>query len=411
VSDGRTAERPVGVATTASYLPELESLRGWAILLVMAYHLDGFMLGLARHRAMLGTSSPLLAFVRAGNTGVDLFFALSGFLLSLPFFAAATSGREIDLRRFAARRALRILPLYYAAVLATGAGFVLAGANPLQILPYFVFLNALPYIAIPMMPYSLTWWSLATEAQFYVLLPLLGPSLKRRWLGGLLLVLLAGLYVAFVAGWLPLGKPAAIQAFGTSVLGRSPLFLAGMAAAWIFVHHGPRLRQRLHTASWARNGGADAILLAVLIGLGLLLQWGLNTGPLRVQMPPLHAWHVLEGVLWASVLLLFIVAPLRLKPLLANPVLERFGLLSYSLYLLHVPILIGGLRRLRVAGWIETGWTVRGAVAAAVLVLLSVAASALTYRFIERPFLVRKERFGERSPRVEAAAPAAELRA
>jgi len=208
---------------------------------------------------------------------------------------------------------------------------------------------------------------------------------------------------------LPLGKPAAIQAFGTSVLGRSPLFLAGMAAAWIFVHHGPRLRQRLQTASWARNGGADAMLLAVLLVLGLLLQWGLNTGPLRVQMPPLHAWHVLEGVLWASVLLLFVVAPLRLKPLLANRVLERLGLLSYSLYLLHVPILISGLSRLRAAGWIETGWTVRGAVVAAALLLVSVAASALTYRFIERPFLVRKERFGERSTRVEAAAPATEM--
>lgn len=404
MSDSRSAERPVGVATTARYLPELESLRGWAILLVVAYHLDGFMLGLARHGIMLGTSSPLLAYVRAGNTGVDLFFALSGFLLSLPFFAAARSGRQIDLRRFAARRALRILPLYYAAVLTTGAGFVLAGANPLRILPYFLFLNALPHVAIPMMPYSLTWWSLATEAQFYVLLPLLAPSLKRRWLGALLLGSFAAAYGAFLAG--VLRTPATIQAFGTSVLGRGPLFLAGMAAAWIFVHHGPRLRDRLHRAAWARNGGADAILLAVLLALGLLLQWGLNTGPLRVQMPPLHVWHVLEGILWASVLLLLIVAPLRSKPLLANRVLERLGLLSYSLYLLHVPILITGLRRLRMAGWIETGWTVRGALAATVLLLASVAASALTYRFIERPFLVRKERFGERSAGADAAAPA-----
>ena len=157
----------------------------------------------------------------------------------LPFFAAARSGRQIDLRRFAARRALRILPLYYAAVLATGAGFVLAGANPLRILPYFLFLNALPHVAIPMMPYSLTWWSLATEAQFYVLLPLLAPSLKRRWLGALLLGSFAAAYGAFLAG--VLRTPATIQAFGTSVLGRGPLFLAGMAAAWIFVHHGPRL--------------------------------------------------------------------------------------------------------------------------------------------------------------------------
>jgi peptidoglycan/LPS O-acetylase OafA/YrhL len=135
----------------------------------------------------------------------------------------------------------------------------------------------------------------------------------------------------------------------------------------------------------------------------------LNTGPLRVQMPPLHAWHVLAGVLWASVLLLLIIAPLRLKPLLANPVLERLGLLSYSLYLLHVPILIAGLRNLRQAGWIEAGWSVRGGLAAAVLLLICVGASELTYRFIERPFLVRKERFGERFPSVDATARAAQI--
>jgi peptidoglycan/LPS O-acetylase OafA/YrhL len=406
----QSVERPVGVATTTGYLPELEALRGWAILLVMAFHVDGFMLGLGRQAAMLSTTSPLLAYVRAGNTGVNLFFALSGFLLSLPFFGAARSGRPFVLRRYAARRALRILPLYYAAVIATGTRFVLAGASPLAILPYFLFLNALPHAAMPMMPYSLTWWSLATEAQFYLLLPLLGPGLRRRWVGVLLLGAFAAAYGAFLAGWLPRGgwlSPGGagrVQAVGVSVLGRGPLFLAGMAAAWVFARHGERLRAHLERAAWARYGGADLALGAVLLALGMLLSWGLTTGPLRIQQPPLHAWHVLEGLLWATVVLLFVVAPLRVKPLFANRVLERLGVLSYSLYLLHVPIMIVSLGYLRRAGMIGAGWSFRAAAAVVVLGLASVAASSLTYRYIERPFLVRKERFGERSVAAAAAA-------
>jgi peptidoglycan/LPS O-acetylase OafA/YrhL len=411
VSGARSVERPVGVATTTSYLPELESLRGWAILLVMAFHVDGFILGPTRHATMLGSTSPVLAFVRAGNTGVNLFFALSGFLLSLPFFATARGGRPLSLRRYAARRALRILPLYYAAVVATGIVFVVGGTNPLKILPYFLFLNALPGVAPPMLPYSLTWWSLATEAQFYVLLPLLGPSLRWRWVAALVLGAFVAAYGTFLAGWLPPGRVniGEIQAIGTSVIGRGPLFLAGIAAAWLFNRHGAGLRSRLGQARWARYGGADLLLLAVLLALGMLLSWGLTTGPVAVQMPPLHAWHILEGILWAAVVLLFVTAPLRLKPLLANRVFERLGLLSYSLYLLHVPIILLGLRQLRRAGYIGIGWTPTSAIAVLALALLSVAASTLTYRFIERPFLVRKERFGEGAARSAAPAPAAPL--
>jgi peptidoglycan/LPS O-acetylase OafA/YrhL len=92
------------------FLPELESVRGIAILLVFAFHVDGFV----RFPFSVAPSVPLsLAFVHAGFTGVDLFFVLSAFLLSLPFLAEGAGGRRVVVREYALRRALRILPLYY----------------------------------------------------------------------------------------------------------------------------------------------------------------------------------------------------------------------------------------------------------------------------------------------------------
>src|SRR6266446_8853408 len=97
------------------YFPEVEALRGWAITLVFLRHADGLInLGTTETGSRV---SPAQAFVRAGHTGVSLFFIISGFLLVLPFLAEAAGGRTVRRSHYYARRALRILPLYYAAVI------------------------------------------------------------------------------------------------------------------------------------------------------------------------------------------------------------------------------------------------------------------------------------------------------
>src|SRR5438132_13213326 len=105
-------EALVGLRQSSTFLPELESVRGIAVLLVFAFHTDSFV----RFPFIESRSTLAQAFVRAGHTGVDLFFLLSAFLLSLPFFAEAAGGRRVVLREYFVRRALRILPLYFAAV-------------------------------------------------------------------------------------------------------------------------------------------------------------------------------------------------------------------------------------------------------------------------------------------------------
>lgn len=390
--------RPVGVAQSTPYLPELESLRGIAIALVLFFHLDVYIDALRIFWQGSGeegqTVSPLFAYVRAGNTGVSLFFMLSAFLLSLPFLTQAAGGRTVSLRRYAARRALRILPLYYSAVVLAAVLSASTTRDLLRGVPYLFFLNGFADLTTPLPPYSNVWWSLATEAQFYVLLPLLPFALgspRRRMAGAIALGLIVALYAAFLTRYLQARTILGAMALGFSVLGRAPMFLAGIAAAGLYLHHGPALRHRLANSTWLQRGGADLILLAVLTALAYLLRWVVWMGQLA-EHPSYQVWHVLEAALWAAVLLLLLLAPLRLKPLFSNRLLNRLGVLSYSIYVLHLPVIVFSLRLLRRWWPSLSGWSARSAIAALLISVICVALAELTYRGIERPFLARKER-------------------
>ena len=98
--------------------------------------------------------------------------------------------------------------------------------------------------------------------------------------------------------------------------------------------------------------------------------------------------------------LILLVAPLRLKPLFSNAVLGELGVLSYSIYIIHAPFMLGSIIRLGAIGWSPRTGAIVAALASA-----CVALSALSYRLIERPFLVRKARVEE--PRVAAGEAAA----
>jgi peptidoglycan/LPS O-acetylase OafA/YrhL len=366
---------PTGVPETIGYLPELDALRALAITLVFVYHAD-ILFG-AGHPAALPAA---LTFIRAGHTGVSLFFVLSAFLLSQPFLAATEGGRRVELRRYYVRRARRILPLYW---LAVGAA-VLSSADPVANLgtgiAYLFFLNSLPALADPLLPWSVVWWSLAIEVQFYVLLPLLASRTGRR-LGGALLILYAAAYTDFLLGVFP--NASAYQRFllgYATLFGRAPLFLAGIAAAVLYRSWGGGLRARFAAMRW----GSDVFLVALFLALGVLLSWVARLGVVTTDGGPLHAWHLLEAVLWSSVLLVVLLAPLRLKPLFTNRAAVAVGIVSYSILILHVPLL--ALFAQAVGQKAPLGMQV-GTGGAAYLVCCLCA--AVTYRVIERPFFTR----------------------
>lgn len=380
--------RPAGIRASASYFPELESLRGWAILLVFLFHADGVVTGYERIGTMV---SPALAFMTAGHTGVTLFFVLSAFLLSRPFLEEGRGRRRVDLRNFFRRRILRIMPLYATAIV---VAVTLSYDDPSALIDGFYalfFMNSFTGTANSLMPYSAVWWSLATEIQFYLVLPMLGLTLRTRmgrWIGLITLIVWAIAYAILATDPSLLSTGVRFR-LGLSILGRAPAFLGGIAAAWFVLHYGDRLRSAMHKQAWLRNGGSDLLLLVVLYPLGLLLQKVTARGFIlsEIKMP---AWHVGESLLWTAVVLLVVLAPLRTRAVVANRFMGILGLLSYSLYLIHEPVLFPVLIRIRGNGVpIAVDLILRGMVFAAVFALC-VAISAVTYRVIERPFLLRK---------------------
>jgi peptidoglycan/LPS O-acetylase OafA/YrhL len=376
----------IGTTRGRTFFPEAESLRGIAILLVFFYHANGLLTG---GGAKLG--SPLMAFVRSGNVGVDLFFVLSGFLLSGPFLAVAEGGPPVSVRRYFARRALRILPMYLVAVAVAAVAVAQRPADLLHGVPYLVFLNSFPDLCTPLLPFSIPWWSLAAEVQFYAVLPLLGYFLgspRRRWLGLGVLAAAEAARVAIARGWLVV--PELRLAFP----GRAPVFAIGILAAWVHRRWGTVIAARLGASPAARQGGADAALVASFAVLAYLLRWVTFLGP-AAEIGTAHLWHAAAAALWAGVLLLLLLAPLRSKPLFANPVLGAVGLVSYSLFLNH----LGPLQRTLVhfhgaQGPTSDGWTLHSTLTVLAVLAACIALSAATYRFIERPFLARKARLG-----------------
>jgi len=393
MKDPVQSTRPAGIRASASFFPELESLRGWAILLVFLFHADGAITGDGR----IGTTvSPALAFITAGHTGVTLFFVLSAFLLARPFLEERCGGRRVERKNFFRRRVLRIMPLYAAAVAAAVAlSYSNAGALVDGLCALF-FLNSFTGSVSSLIPYSAVWWSLATEVQFYLVLPMLGLSLRTR-IGriiGIAVLLAWAIAYAVVTTDDSLLSAGARFRLNLSLPGRAPAFLFGVAAAWVVLHHGERIRVAMQKQAWLRNGGADLLLLASLSVLGLLLQKVTARGFISAEIT-MSAWHLAESLLWTTILMLVVLAPLRTRAMISNRLMGILGLLSYSLYLIHEPILFLGLGPLVGRGIpLDIDLNLR-IVAFGAAFILCISMSALTYRVIERPFLVRKAKIGD----------------
>jgi peptidoglycan/LPS O-acetylase OafA/YrhL len=190
----------------------LDGLRALAILLVLEIHL--YLLGSAHG---LNVGPPIVAyFADMGFSGVYLFFVLSGFLLFLPYARSLLTNQPWpSARLFYLRRALRILPAYYA-VLAT---LLMLPARPLLRPQYLVPLSlaALLFHDLNVNAFNITFqldspfWTLAIEWQFYLLLPWIALALAKlagaraeRWFFprlalGVIMLIVAGLLIRSLA--------------------------------------------------------------------------------------------------------------------------------------------------------------------------------------------------------------------
>ena len=182
-----------GVRAEAGYIPAIEGLRGIAVLWVMVFHYvvvrDGHFDDPAI--AAIAAVHPLNVIARNGYLGVDLFFLISGFLLTLPWFMRASRGAPPpSIREFYARRFWRIAPAYYVQLLVL-FGIVLPlmkGITYWRADLYVIAANVIAHAGFvhnttPLTSSSLNingaLWTLAVEAQYYALVPLAALAFLR----------------------------------------------------------------------------------------------------------------------------------------------------------------------------------------------------------------------------------------
>lgn len=339
------------------YRPALDGLRAIAILLVLGYH----------------AQIPLF---RGGFLGVDLFFVLSGFLITTILIEELQRTGSIRLWHFYKKRFLRLLPaLAFLMVV-----YVAVSVSDMAVMRYTLLRSGIVvgYIsnwvmALDIMPMNMMshTWSLAIEAQFYILFPILLGFLaaRCRWqtirmllLGAIVVVCLFRLLLwASGAEWYRLY-------YGTDTRADA-LFWGCWLGATLTTTHGWRSS---FWSKWARQALTPALLL-----LGLFVTMA-NVGNIHH-----YSWSFPAVALIGTLIIFHLVtAPQdRIHRFLAHPLLVGIGKISYGLYLWHYLIF-------SVIHWLDI---------AELMVLLvgtplSIALALLSYYGVERPFLRRSRR-------------------
>ena len=383
---GSTAER----AGLGAHLPALDGLRGIAILVVMVMHFTFVAPGSPSEHLFAGI-------IRSGWVGVDLFFVLSGFLIT--GILVDSRLKENYFRTFYMRRAVRIFPLYYAFLfllfvilpwLKPGSSLAENGTDP-QLWAWAYLNNVLMAREgwEGVSAHTTHLWSLAIEEQFYLVWPLIVWSATRQTLIRICAVLIVAAWATRLSLFYSTGMgiggyllfPARMDAlvFGgvLALLVREPAGVAGMVR---FIRP------------------ATALAMTALFAT---VAWTVLKYPPGTYLPPLDLHVQLFG--YPAVALLSgagLVAALdrstypRLNQMLCSPILMRFGKYSYGLYILHILLRDLAWNRLFAGGTpVLLGSQVWSAILIVVAgITLSYAMAFISWHVYEKHFL-RLKRF------------------
>lgn len=348
----------VGPTAHAGYRPDVDGLRAIAVTAVVGFH----------------------AFPRfdpGGFVGVDIFFVISGFLISTIIAAKLEEGR-FSFVDFYSRRARRIFPALIVVLLAglaagwflllpgeyqrfgkhvAGASVFISNLMLLRENGYFdISADAKPLLHL---------WSLGIEEQFYLLWPvlLLAASRARGWLAPTWLV-------PVVTGAL------ALVSFGYCLHASSPAFFSPAARWWELMVGGllAQLIRHRGTLSGLPGEVVSALGLALVAGTLLLLD----------EWQPFPGWWALAPVLGTAMMMFAGPEAWLNRIVLSNRLMVGCGLISYPLYLWHWPLL--SFARIWQGSALGIGTRIA-------IVVSSVVLAWLTYEFIERP--IRSGRTGK----------------
>ena len=349
---------------------QLDTIRAFAIGLVMVEHFGG-------------TAVNSFIPIGAGSVGVGSFFTLSGFLITGILLQSFDENRDRTAqawRDFYIRRLLRLVPAYYAVLLA----LVLLHIEPIAgSWPWHAAYLTNVWIALGHP--SNVFWSLSVEEQFYLLWPFVIIFTPRRWLVfaifGMFALSLLFKLVILLSG---------IDTRATTHLLFDNLILlgAGCLLAVVSYRHGRADRFEWYTGPVARwfalaacGGFALAFAISVIVPKdGSLLRYFTND----LLCGPFYAWLILQGAIGIKGFA---------GRVFDNPVLQYIGRISYGLYLVHnwmpdiVTKFFGPMPKYE---------------AGPIVLVLTFAVCILSWHFLEKPFLSLKDRFlGARLPRPE----------
>ncbi|HET9712488.1 MAG TPA: acyltransferase [Pyrinomonadaceae bacterium] len=349
------------------YRPALDGLRGVAILAVLAVHTSH----------IFGWS-----LLKGANAGVDIFFVLSGFLITTLLIEEWEQTGDVSLKSFYWRRALRLIPalvvLLAALYFLSDLLFSPVEANDTRraISVAFVYASdlALAFFQLHLGALQHT-WSLAIEEHFYLIWPVvllaalkLGISKKRLVLITLLAVIVSGLQRASLHQF---GAPPVRTYYGIDTRADALLIgcVTGLCVSWGLVHV-RALRPLL----------IPALILIVFC----MVATGFGSSFMTVGGFTLLA--IATGVVIVNVVL---GPPGYLRGFLECGPLVWIGRISYGLYLWHYPIF-------KATSFVKLSWPVQLTVALAITLIVT----SLSYYLIERPALSLKRRHKEAQKRV-----------
>ena len=370
-------------AETAAHdhFPALDGLRAVAILTVLAHNLTNIEV----HRTL--PERVWTAIVDAGWIGVQLFFVLSGFLIT--GILLADRGRPRYFRTFFVRRALRIFPLYF---LFLGVRFfVIPWVVPGTSVPwttqlwFWLYLSNWYDLAFGGLAGMGHLWSLAVEEQFYVSWPLVTARARPVALLGACALVIVGSLLTRVA-MRGLEVPSAWMYASTVARADGLAFGAFVALA-------------LRDEAWRKRMGAARKPAFVLSIGGLVVVAAVFHGLSRANWVVQTFGYSLLAMLFA-VIVSIIVEGSRAPwvRLLSHPALGLLGRYSYATYLIHLPLKHVGLQLLgaRMVVWSASSPLMTDVAFVTAVSTASFVFAIASYALIEKPALSLKDRWAPR---------------
>jgi peptidoglycan/LPS O-acetylase OafA/YrhL len=357
------------VTSTGRLIPQIDGLRFVAIAWVVLFHLSAYLMVYGATRLPAPSEwGPLTFIARRGFAGVQLFFAISGFILALPFAEQhLTRGSSVSLRSYFLRRLTRLEPPYLLNLVVIYALLVVVKhQSARELFPHFLASASYTHNQVYASGSAINFvaWTLEIEIQFYVLMPLFARCflLPGAW---------ARRSAIAALGLCPLLLRAAFDfdpRWNLSILSGLPFFMVGMLLADLQI-----TAKRPASGNGLAWDGAGALAFA---GLPAVVSWEASSG--KVLLSPFLVLLAYCGVLRGR----------WLSQFFANRWVVGLGGMCYTVYLYHVfviSLLAGPLVR-----WLPGhGFESDLALAALVLVPLVFLVSAPIFVLTEKPFMKR----------------------